>query len=97
MRIVAPHFVAGIVLQEEHACRCAPIVNYMLGWTRERIERYCAGKRWRVEECSTTAAAPVKIREAMARRATAPASALTGIVGPSDIARGGISITNILN
>lgn len=45
LRILAPHFVAGIVIGE----RAAPIVRYMANWSRERIERYCAGKRWRVE------------------------------------------------
>jgi hypothetical protein len=51
IQVSAPHFVAGIVMENGCATRPAPIVNYMLGWTRERIERYCPGKRWRVEEC----------------------------------------------
>lgn len=62
IRITAPHFVAGVVMERddcdvtskspvERAITVAPIVNYMIGWSRERIERYCASKRWYLEEC----------------------------------------------
>ena len=46
LRILAPHFVAGIVLGE----RAAPIVRFILGWNERRIRDYCARRRWRVEE-----------------------------------------------
>lgn len=45
VRIVAPHFVAGVVLGQ----RCAPVVHYMRFWRYEKIARYCQGKRWACE------------------------------------------------
>lgn len=45
LRIVAPHFVAGIV----RGGQCAPIIKYMKGWTLDRIEEYCRRKGWAVE------------------------------------------------
>lgn len=45
-RIVAPHFVAGVDMARGYA---APIVRFMSGWTRARIERYCLQRKWRVE------------------------------------------------
>lgn len=48
-RIVAPHFVAGVVLDEaDHVVRAAPIVGYMHGWTRERVRSYVVSKGWSV-------------------------------------------------
>lgn len=45
LRIVAPHFVAGIV----RGGACAPIIAYMKGWTLREIRDYCARKGWLVE------------------------------------------------
>lgn len=45
LRIVAPHFVAGIV----RGGRAAPIIAYMKGWTLREIQAYCGKKRWAVE------------------------------------------------
>ena len=45
VRILAPHFVAGLVLGGQ----CAPIIRYMHGWPPERIRAYCKGKGWTVE------------------------------------------------
>jgi hypothetical protein len=46
-QITAPHFVAGIVLDWRRiVVEAAPIVNYMKGWTEERMEDYCASKGW---------------------------------------------------
>lgn len=45
IRIIAPHFVAGVIVGE----RAAPIVAYMVRWAEARIRSYCAGKRWTVE------------------------------------------------
>jgi hypothetical protein len=45
LRIVAPHFVAGVVLGVE----AAPIVAYMATWPAARIRAYCARRGWRVE------------------------------------------------
>ncbi len=45
LRVVAPHFVAGIV----RSGPVAPIIRYMKGWTLREIESYCAKKGWTVE------------------------------------------------
>jgi hypothetical protein len=45
LRIVAPHFVAGIVRQGP----AAPIISYMKGWTLARIQTYCKAKGWIME------------------------------------------------
>lgn len=45
LRVVAPHFVAGIV----RGGPCAPILAYMKGWTLREIKSYCARKGWKVE------------------------------------------------
>jgi len=47
IRIEAPHFVAGVVLEQGVVVRAAPILSYMRGWTRVRVMRYCDSKRWR--------------------------------------------------
>lgn len=44
-RIIAPHFVAGVIL----GVRAAPIIGYMANWNEQRIRIYCAKKRWRLE------------------------------------------------
>lgn len=46
IRIVAPHFVAGLVIDPR---RCAPIVKYMQSWTVERILGYCKSKGWQAQ------------------------------------------------
>lgn len=47
IRILAPHFVAGIIPAE----RAAPILSYMRMWSVERIVRYCQSKGWQWERC----------------------------------------------
>lgn len=62
IRITAPYFVAGVVLNIRHnsfqrkptVYRAAPILAYMHGWDRERILRYALRKRWSVEEVWTS-------------------------------------------
>lgn len=49
IRIVAPHFVAGVVLLDDCVVRAAPILKYMMGWSRCRIELYCERKGWKPE------------------------------------------------
>jgi hypothetical protein len=39
IRITAGHFCVGVVLERGTARYAAPIVAYMVGWGRERIER----------------------------------------------------------
>jgi hypothetical protein len=45
LRIVAPHFVAGIT----RGGPVAPIIRYMRGWTYRRIKAYCDERGWSVE------------------------------------------------
>lgn len=48
IRIVAPHFVAGVeVLEFEN--RVPPIIAYMRPWFVWDIIDYCHRKRWEVE------------------------------------------------
>jgi len=47
LRIVAPHFVAGVVVGE----RAAPIIRYMKHWSEVSIREYCERKKWVVGEC----------------------------------------------
>lgn len=47
LRIVAPHFVAGVT--PGNASMTAPIVRYMATWSEARIRAYCARKRWACE------------------------------------------------
>lgn len=46
--IDAPHFYAGIVLEDDVVVRAAPIVKYMRGWTRDKVRAYCQRKGWKV-------------------------------------------------
>lgn len=49
-RISAPHFVAGVLLDEDGVVtKAPPIVRYMVGWTRHRLVNYCAEKGWIVQ------------------------------------------------
>lgn len=49
LRIEAPHFCASIKVGIGW---CAPIINYMRGWSEERIRSYCRKKGWKVVECN---------------------------------------------
>lgn len=51
LRIEAPHFVAGLVVEEGRVKSAAPILRYMVGWTRSRVAFYCHSKGWRIELC----------------------------------------------
>ena len=46
--IDAPHFCAGAVVFNNTVTCAAPIIKYMVGWTPERVESYCAKKKWGV-------------------------------------------------
>jgi hypothetical protein len=48
-RILAPHFVAGVVIENGVVVRCAPIVSYMKGWKGYAALDYCARRGWAVE------------------------------------------------
>ena len=47
-RIVAPHFVAGIVVHDGRVTEAAPIVRYMVGWSPRRVLAYVDRKGWSV-------------------------------------------------
>lgn len=47
-QISAPHFTAGIVLENDVVTVAAPIVKYMVGWHRNYVRHYCAQKRWEI-------------------------------------------------
>jgi hypothetical protein len=51
IRIVAPHFVAGVVFAHDEIVRAAPIVQYMARnrWNFWRVLSYCEEKRWELE------------------------------------------------
>ena len=59
IRIVAPHFVAGIILSTGRVITAAPILAYMLGWSMSEVVTYCRRRRWqwRIVPSSTDTAA----------------------------------------
>jgi low affinity Fe/Cu permease len=51
-RIEAKHFVAGIEVNEKKLCRQNRTnLNYMNGWTLEKVLSYCKYKKWIIELC----------------------------------------------
>jgi len=51
IRIVAPHFVAGIILDDyDFVCETAPILHYMLSWSYNEVKRHCVHRGWTYEE-----------------------------------------------
>lgn len=52
IRIVAPHFVAGLLVDNGRVVVAAPILRYMIGWTGRQVGAYCAQKRWTWERLS---------------------------------------------
>lgn len=47
VRIVAPHFVCGVVLEGDTIVEAAPIVGYMLGRNGDWLRAYARRKGWR--------------------------------------------------
>lgn len=57
VRVVAPHFVAGFVVEDGHVVETAPIIRYMHRWTADRAREYIKRKGWRatiIKETRTT-------------------------------------------
>jgi len=66
IRIVARHFVAGVVHRDGRVVRAAPILRYMIGWDGQRVAAYCrrgydwvlqyaiTSKKRRPRRCTTT-------------------------------------------
>lgn len=46
IRIVAPHFVAGVDVERGRVTTAAPIVRYMHGWASDRVFAYAQRKGW---------------------------------------------------
>jgi hypothetical protein len=46
VRVVAHHFVAGLVAVDGRVVRAAPILRYMLGWDGARVAAYVQARGW---------------------------------------------------
>lgn len=46
--INAPHFFAGLIVQNNKVIEAAPIIKYMRGWSQHAIKVYCQHKGWEV-------------------------------------------------
>lgn len=53
-QIVAKHMCAGFVTlpssEGDKVAWCAPILNYMVGWTMPEVEAYCKRKKWELRK-----------------------------------------------
>ena len=48
VRVVAPHFVAGFVMEDGKITACAPILRrHVMGKTADQIRSLCKAKGWR--------------------------------------------------
>jgi hypothetical protein len=47
VRVVAPHFVAGLIVRDGYCIRAAPILRRMIGWSSDQIREYFRQKGWR--------------------------------------------------
>lgn len=56
VRVVAPHFVAGLVYDPDadRVTMTANILRYMKGWSRERVVEYCKSKEWKASTITTS-------------------------------------------
>jgi hypothetical protein len=50
IRLTSKWFCAAVIIQRDRVVRCAPMLNYMMGWTKQRVLRYARHREWRVEE-----------------------------------------------
>lgn len=46
VRIVAPHFVAGLVMKGDTCVHAAPILLWAIGWRTEKLRAFFAHKKW---------------------------------------------------
>lgn len=47
--IDAPYFCASGVFDENSSViRAAPIIKYMIGWTSNKVLKYCEDKKWKL-------------------------------------------------
>jgi hypothetical protein len=47
VRVVAPHFVAGLVLEDDRCTEAAPILAWAIHWRRDALRAYFRRKHWR--------------------------------------------------
>lgn len=47
IRVVAPHFVAGLIIENDICTEAAPILQWAKGWTRDRLRDYFSKKGWK--------------------------------------------------
>jgi hypothetical protein len=47
-QITAPYFVVGLVFNDGYCTEAAPIIKYMIGWSKLRIADYTKGKSWQL-------------------------------------------------
>lgn len=64
VRIVAPHFVAGLAVVDGHVRGTAPILSYMEDWACRDVEAYCQQKHWHVDYYCHEALSPKEDRGA---------------------------------
>lgn len=50
LQLYSHHFCAGLVIENDKVKRAAPVLAYMRGWSRAKVEHYATRKRWKVEE-----------------------------------------------
>lgn len=48
--ITANNFTAAIVLEDDLVVEAAPIVKYMIGWTKRKVLNYCMAENWQCQE-----------------------------------------------
>ena len=53
VRVVAPHFVAGLVVEGDRCVDAAPILRWAIGRDRDGLRAYFARKGWRASVVSS--------------------------------------------
>lgn len=48
-QVTAPYMCAGVVVRDGKVIAVAPILHYMLGWPKDRVNTYCFSKQWGLE------------------------------------------------
>lgn len=54
MRIVAPHFVAGVLVEGGRIVGAAPILRWAVHKRLSELAAYCRRKGWEMAQCSST-------------------------------------------
>ena len=47
VRVVAPHFVAGLVIENDRCIQTAPILSWAIGQMADDLRRYFEAKGWK--------------------------------------------------